>query len=166
VTVLKTASLTLDMSQIRFNEFQASTSKASRALAGSRSCDTKCERLLRSVLWRRGFRFRKHVTDLPGKPDIVFTRQRIVVFCDGDFWHGKDWQNLSRKLRAGSNSKYWVNKIETNILRDERQNRHLTTLGWRVFRIWESDILTNPDQAASRLASFIETFSNDLSDSR
>lgn len=134
-----------------FRKLRASSSRASRALAGNRATDTKCERLLRSELWRLGLRFRKNVSSLPGKPDVVFRRERVAVFCDGDFWHGKNWEARRRKLRKGSNSKYWVAKIQSNIDRDRSDNRKLERLGWRVVRVWESQILADPANHARRV---------------
>ena len=136
----------------RFEQFGASSRQASKALSGSKSSDTGCERLLRSKLWRLGLRFRKNVADLPGKPDVVFPRQRIVVFCDGDFWHGRDWAKRRRKLERGSNAEYWVAKIGSNRARDRRHSRELQKQGWTVLRLWESDILSD----ALRLAREVE----------
>ena len=130
-----------------FKALKSSSARASRALSGSsRKSDTKCEVALRSALWRLGLRFRKNVSLLPGKPDIVFPGARVVVFCDGDFWHGRSWRSRRRKLEAGSNADYWVSKIGANMARDRRYDRQLTALGWCVIRVWEGDILKDPGQ--------------------
>ena len=121
---------------------------ASLAKRMNRSADTKHEVLLRSSLWRRGLRFRKNSADLPGKPDIVFVSARVVVFCDGDFWHARNWRRLSLQLRKRANPDYWREKIRTNRIRDRRTAALLTRLGWRVIRLWESDIHANPKNAA------------------
>lgn len=134
-----------------YKGFKPSSEKASRALSRSKSLDTKCERLLRSELWRRGFRFRKNVRHLPGKPDIAFPGEQLAVFCDGDFWHGRDWEERKRKLSKGANPAYWVAKIQANIDRDRRYDEELRQLGWSVLRIWELDILKNPSQAAAEV---------------
>jgi len=105
---------------------------ASRVHSRSSHSDTACEVLLRSVLWRRGLRFRKLAKDLPGKPDIVFRAAKVAVFCDGDFWHGKDWDQRRAKLRRGTNPAYWTKKIETNMARDQRNTEELVSLGWLV----------------------------------
>ena len=108
---------------------------ASRAHSrSSKKSDTRCEQILRSKLFKLGFRFRKNVNSLPGKPDIVFPRQKVAVFCDGDFWHGKDWEARKAKLKKGTNPGYWVKKIETNMARDTRRNRELRADGWRIIR--------------------------------
>lgn len=128
---------------------------ASEALAGNKRADTSCEIELRRALWRRGLRFLKNVATLPGNPDIVFPRQRVVVFCDGDFWHGKDWGTRKRKLKRGHNAAYWVAKIQNNIRRDRRNERLLRTQGWRVVRLWESDVLAGPKKAAAAVGGIL-----------
>ena len=110
--------------------------------------DTKQELLLRSTLWRRGLRFRKNRADLPGKPDIVFVSERVAVFCDGDFWHGRNWRRLSSKLRKRANPDYWCEKIRTNRMRDRRTTALLESLGWCVIRLWETDIHADPQNAS------------------
>src|SRR5260370_5324167 len=87
-----------------FKGLSAASPASSHAKQMNRSSDTSHECLLRALLWRRGLRYRKNVRTLPGKPDIVFAAERVAVFCDGDFWHGRDWPRLSKKLRAGTNA--------------------------------------------------------------
>ena len=139
----------------RFDGFRPTSKQASRALAGSSSKDTTCERLLRSELWRMGLRFRKNVRDLPGKPDVVFTGPRVAVFVDGDFWHGRNWRKRKRKLQAGSNAAYWVPKIEANRVRDRRHAKELRARGWAVLRVWEADVLSDPRRQAQRIADVV-----------
>jgi DNA mismatch endonuclease (patch repair protein) len=134
---------------LRFDSFQPSSEKASRIASRIRSTNTKGEVLLRSVIWKLGFRFRKNVNDLPGKPDIVFPRERVAIFCDGDFWHGRNWEQKKEKIKQGSNAPYWLSKIEANIERDKRHNMRLRELNWSVLRFWESDILADPTVAAT-----------------
>lgn len=134
---------------LRFDNFKPSSEKASRIASKIRSSNTKGEVLLRSVVWKLGFRFRKNVKTLPGKPDIVFPRERVAIFCDGDFWHGRNWEEKKKKMRQGSNAPYWLSKIEANIDRDKRHNVSLKELNWAVLRFWESDILADPTVAAT-----------------
>jgi DNA mismatch endonuclease (patch repair protein) len=129
----------------------ASARASATARAASRTSDTRCEVKLRSVLWRAGVRFRKNVRSLPGRPDIVFPRARLVVFCDGDFWHGKDWCARRRKLEAGTNAPYWVAKIDANRSRDRRHTAQLESSGWTVLRIWESAIHEAPQAVAREI---------------
>jgi DNA mismatch endonuclease (patch repair protein) len=118
----------------------ASSERASRVKQRTPGRDTIPEVLLRRALWACGLRYRKDLRSLSGRPDIVFTRARVVVFCDGDFWHGKDWPTRKRKLLRGSNGTYWIAKIESNIRRDRRTTLTLRAEGWVVLRFWESAI--------------------------
>jgi DNA mismatch endonuclease (patch repair protein) len=109
-----------------------------------------------------GLRFRKNVRDLPGRPDIVFRRHRVAVFCDGDFWHGRNWIQRRRKLKQGANSSYWVAKIRANIERDKRHDERLRQLGWTVVRVWEKDILADAQRAAMVVAQSIREVEGDV----
>jgi len=108
-----------------------------------RGRNTSIEVKLRKALWRSGIRYRKNCTRLPGKPDIVISKYRIAVFCDGEFWHGKDWENKKRRIK--SNKDYWIEKIERNIARDNEINQKLNALGWMVIRFWGNDIKNDID---------------------
>jgi DNA mismatch endonuclease, patch repair protein len=120
-----------------------------------KSTDSAAEVLLRRELHRRGFRFRLHARDLPGKPDLVFRSRRVVVFIDGDFWHGRQWITRglpSLSAQFHSNRSYWVTKISRTVQRDRHVNAELERLGWTVIRVWESDILRNPAVCADHVA--------------
>lgn len=119
---------------------------ASKAMRGNRKKGTQAELLLRKALWRRGYRYRLHASHLPGKPDLTFPREKVAVFVDGDFWHGRDWERRKKKLEAGSNPRYWVRKIEYNIERDARNHVALEELGWSVIRFWESEVLEEVEE--------------------
>ncbi len=110
-----------------------------------KSKDTKIEVLLRKALWDRGYRYRKNYKELPGKPDIVLTKYRIAIFCDSEFFHGKDWEELKHRLENSNNSEFWIEKIYSNILRDEEINKQLEFLGWTVIRFWGKDIKKDID---------------------
>lgn len=138
-----------------FKNLRPSSERASYTLSRNRSIDTRCEQLICVELKRLGLRFRKNVRTLPGIPDIVFSQERVVVFCDGDFWHGRDWDKRKQKLRKGSNGNYWVQKIQSNIDRDRQQSRTLRQLGWKVIRIWERDILTDTSRMAQKIARYV-----------
>lgn len=111
-----------------------------------RSKDTSIELKLRKELWRRGYRYRKNYTELPGKPDIVLTKYKIAIFCDSEFFHGKDWEILKPRLEKSKNSEYWQKKITRNMERDEEVNKQLMFLGWTVIRFWGKDILKDTDE--------------------
>ena len=111
-----------------------------------RGKDTKIEVILRKALWHKGYRYRKNYKKLPGSPDIVLTKYKIAIFCDGEFFHGKDWETREREhIRHGSNSDYWEKKIERNIVRDNEVDQKLNELGWTVIRFWGNDINRHPD---------------------
>ena len=123
-----------------FAELRPASPRSSRAARGaSAKIDTRCELALRRELWRRGLRYRVHYPGLPGRPDILFPPQRLVIFCDGDFWHGRDLSARLAKLARGHNATYWVAKVRGNVDRDVRQTRTLEELGWAVLRYWETD---------------------------
>src|SRR5579885_2179886 len=128
------------------------SSSSSRAKQANRKRDTKPELLLRHTLWRMGLRYNTCVTSLPGSPDIVFPRLKLAVFCDGDFWHGRNWPVLHAKLQEGANRQYWVAKIARNRERDAEVDQALQQLGWRVLRLWETDIRKDPRTAAECVA--------------
>lgn len=110
-----------------------------------KSKDTKIEVLLRKALWKKGIKYRKNCKDLPGRPDIVITKYKIAIFCDGEFFHGKDWEVQRPRLEKGDNGAYWVNKISRNRERDDEVNKQLLFQGWTVIRFWGSDIKKNTD---------------------
>ena len=111
-----------------------------------RSENTSIEIRLRKALWSKGYRYRKNYKKLPGKPDIVLTKYKIAIFCDSEFFHGKDWEVLRPRLEKGSNSAFWINKISRNITRDDEVNKELLFMGWTVIRFWGNDIKKNIDE--------------------
>lgn len=111
-----------------------------------RSKDTAIEIRLRKALWQKGYRYRKNYKELPGCPDIVLTKYKIAIFCDGEFFHGKDWEVLKPRLEQSNNSQFWINKISRNIERDDEVNKKLLFLGWTVIRFWGKDIKRNTDE--------------------
>ncbi len=125
-----------------------------KIMSAVKSKDTRPELKLRKALWKEGLRYRVNYKRLPGKPDIVFTKLKVVVFCDGDFWHGHNWairgQSSLQEELAGY-SQYWKGKILRNIERDEENNIALRAQGWTVIRIWESDIKNNLDRCVETI---------------
>ncbi len=111
-----------------------------------RAKDTVIEVKLRKALWHKGIRYRKNCKDLPGKPDIVLTKYKIAIFCDGEFFHGKDWEVLKPKLMQSDNSEFWISKISRNRERDDEVNKQLLYLGYTVIRFWGSDIKKHTDE--------------------
>src|SRR4051812_43230254 len=125
-----------------------SPEQRSRTMSRIRCKNTSPEMIIRQLLHKRGFRFRNHVSTLCGKPDLVFTSARVVVFINGDFWHG--WRFPSWEHKLGD---YWKRKIRGNRLRDCRSIRRLRRQGWYVLRIWEHDIKRNPTTCVDRIES-------------
>jgi DNA mismatch endonuclease (patch repair protein) len=107
--------------------------------------------MLQKALRQQGLRFRMNDNRLPGCPDIVFADQRLCVFCDGDFWHGRNLKDRLRRLRGGHNAEYWVAKIQRNVKRDRTIDRELQSLGWQTLRLWESDIRRSAAEMAAQV---------------
>ena len=143
----------------RYDNYHPRSTETSRVGVGNRRQDTTPEVLLRKALRAAGIRFRSNVKALPGCPDLILVQHRVAVFCDGDFWHGRDWATRKNKLRAGWNAAYWVPKIERNRQRDREVTRTLKRIGWRVIRVWESDVRTNPHRVARRIFTTISKIS-------
>lgn len=110
------------------------------------SKDTSIELLLRKALWHKGYRYRKNYKDLPGSPDIVLTKYKIAIFCDSEFFHGKDWEILKLRLENGKNADFWIKKIERNRNRDYENDKKLLFLGYTVLHFWGQDISKHTDE--------------------
>jgi DNA mismatch endonuclease, patch repair protein len=103
-----------------------------------RSTQTKPEITLRKALWGEGIRYRINYKKLPGKPDIIITSKKVIVFIDGEFWHGYDWETKKQKIKT--NRSFWIPKIERNMERDTENNKTLKKLGYTVLRFWEHEL--------------------------
>lgn len=103
-----------------------------------RSKDTKPEQLVRQALWHKGFRYRLHVKDLPGKPDIVLPKYKTAIFVNGCFWHGH--KGCKDFVIPKSNTAFWLEKIGKNKNRDEQNITALISAGWKVITIWECEL--------------------------
>jgi DNA mismatch endonuclease (patch repair protein) len=136
-----------------FRGLKAASAHSRRAAQGSsKKSNTRCEMALRHALWSSGFRYLLFLRGVSGRPDIIFQRARVLVFCDGDFWHGRNLRARLARLSRGHNAVYWMNKIRTNVERDRATTALLRKEGWRVIRLWESDILRDPAAAAATVA--------------
>lgn len=116
-----------------------------------RQKDTDLEVIVRSALRKLGYRFRKNVKNLPGKPDIVFPKAKVAVFIDGDFWHGFRFPAWQHKLK-----RFWKRKIAKNRLRDQQNFRKLRAINWRVIRIWQHQIRADLDSCLRRVSSSLK----------
>ena len=134
----------------------------SKTMKAVRGADTKPEMKLRRELFARGLRYRLHHKRLPGKPDIVFGPAKVALFVDGDFWHGAQWKrrgfkSLDAQLSKVNNKKYWIEKIKRNMVRDTANNAKLKKAGWKVIRVWESDINRRLQWAVDKITRSVES---------
>jgi DNA mismatch endonuclease (patch repair protein) len=120
-----------------------------------RSKNTSIEVTLRKALWSRGVRYRANYKNAPGTPDIAITKHKIAIFCDGEFWHGKDLESQKRHMHT--NEAYWMTKILKNMARDAKNNADLAQQGWTVLRFWGKDIAKDPGYCVEQILKAIET---------
>lgn len=120
-----------------------------------RSKNSKPEELVRKYLFAHGFRYRKNVAKLPGKPDIVLPKYRTVIFVNGCFWHKHD---CPRFVWPASNTEYWTKKILGNIERDQTNRKQLAESGWNVLTVWECEL--KKDRAESTLEALVREIRN------
>ncbi len=127
----------------RFNEESGfyTTKKRSKIMSKIRGKDTKPELKFRKALWHKNIRYRVDSKTLPGKPDVSIKKYKLIVFIDGEFWHGYNWDERKQKLKT--NRDFWIPKIERNMQRDKEVNEQLEDMGFTVFRFWESEIKNN-----------------------
>ena len=116
--------------------------------------NTKPEKIVSSWLHQRGYRFRLHRKDLPGKPDIVLPKYKTVVFVHGCFWH--QHEGCRKALLPQTNKDFWLKKLQQNAIRDQAVQEQLETCGWKVFVIWQCEI-KDFDKLAQRLTAFLES---------
>lgn len=126
----------------------------SRNMSRIRSRDTKPEKIVRTLLHRAGFRFRLHVTHLPGKPDVVLPKHQKIVLVHGCFWHRHP--GCKRCTTPSTNQGYWIPKLEGNAKRDRHTLRQLNQLGWKTLVIWECET-KNPAKMDQKLRKFLSS---------
>lgn len=112
------------------------------------------ELLLRKELFKRGLRYRLHEPGLPGRPDVVFRKQKVAVFVHGCFWHRHE--GCRRTTTPKTNRGFWLSKFEANKARDTRNCRDLQLMGWKVVIVWECEIRSSPERAADRVVEFLQ----------
>ena len=123
----------------------------SRIMSKIRHKNTKPELRLRAALCSRGLRgYRLHLK-LPGKPDVTYTKKRVAIFVDGDFWHGYSWKKLGKVPPRG----YWQKKIQSNIDRAKRHNMQLKKEGWAVLRFWEHEINSSVNKCVNKISKLL-----------
>lgn len=137
-----------------------STPETRKRMANVKLKNGKAEQLLAKRLWHSGLRYRKNYKKLPGSPDIAITSSHIAIFVDGEFWHGFEWE--SRKMRLKSNREYWIEKIEENIRRDQKNDLLLESSGWRVFHFWEKQVLKDVEMCAETVINAVREKKDDV----
>ncbi|MFN0314113.1 MAG: very short patch repair endonuclease [Burkholderiales bacterium] len=133
--------------------------EVARNMSAIRSAGNAIEGELARALHRLGYRYRKYVKELPGRPDIVFVRQRVAVFVDGDYWHARLLRErglaaLKRYFKPSQRA-YWIPKFLRRVERDTEVNKELRSLGWKVVRLWESDVEKKLGRAARKVATVL-----------
>ncbi|MBN2597648.1 MAG: very short patch repair endonuclease [Marinifilaceae bacterium] len=138
----------------RFSEANGfyTTKQRSELMSKIRAKDTKPEIRFRAVLWSMGLRYRKNVKALPGTPDIVMRKYKLVVFIDDEFWHGYQWE--TKKAQIKSNKDFWIPKIERNMQRDKEVNAQLAAMGFYVLRFWNHQIKNELPYCIGRILEF------------
>lgn len=140
----------------RFSEAEGfyTTAQRSYNMSQIKGKNTKPELLLRRALWHAGVRFRSNKQKLPGKPDISLIKYKLLIFVDGSFWHGHDWEN--RKSAIKSNRDFWIPKIERNMQRDREINQHYQSKGWTVLRFWDFEVKKELGMCVKRVVDLIQ----------
>ncbi|KAA2219192.1 MULTISPECIES: very short patch repair endonuclease [Maribacter] len=130
----------------RFNEESGfyTTPQRSKIMSKIRGKDTKPEMAFRRALYAAGYRYRVDYKKLIGKPDIALKKYKTVIFIDGEYWHGENWEE--RKPKIKTNRDFWIAKIERNMQRDQEVNQELDRLGYTVFRFWEREVKKELDR--------------------
>lgn len=127
------------------------TAERSALMSKIRSTETKPEQLLRKALWKKGVRYRINVKKIPGSPDIVMNKKMLIVFVDGEFWHGYNWEFKKKKIKT--NRKFWIPKIERNMQRDLENVKALKKLGYKVLRFWGYEVKKDLDKCVIKIMS-------------
>lgn len=115
-----------------------------------KSKNTKPELAMFKLLEEEGIKFEKH-SSIAGNPDIIIQKFRLAIFIDGEFWHGKDFDNLKDTL-----SPFWREKICKNIKRDRKVVRQLRSEGWHIMRFWDKKVIRHPERSIKRIKRFLE----------
>ena len=145
----------------RFNEASGfyTTPQRSKIMSKIRGKNTTPELTFRKALYAAGYRYRIDYKKLIGKPDIVLKKYKTVIFIDGEYWHGRNWEE--RKPKIKTNRDFWVAKFERNMQRDKEVNSELKRLGYKVFRFWETEVKKELERCLSEVISHLENHSEE-----
>lgn len=139
--------------QPRYAGDTLSPKQRSERMRSVRARDTKPELIVRQLIFGMGYRYRLHSRKLPGNPDIVFARRKKLIFVHGCFWHRHKNCNLARLPK--SRFEFWIPKLEGNRIRDNRKQKELKAMGWRMLIVWECQ-LTNRRVLEAKIRRFLE----------
>lgn len=126
----------------------------SKRMAHVKTKKNSAEVMLAKSLWHRGYRYRLNYKVLPGSPDVALTKYRISIFIDGEFWHGKNFEQRKNKLK--NNKDYWIEKIQENIDRDLRNDKLLRQMDWYPIHFWSNDVIKYCNQCIDEIIYTIE----------
>ena len=130
----------------------------SKNMSHIKSKNTSLEIAVRKRLFADRFRYRKNVSNLPGKPDIVLPKYHTVIFVNGCFWHR---HNCKRATTPKTNTNYWMNKFEKNVQNDEKNYALLRNLGWHVIVVWECEIKSDFDKLISSVEDELKSYQSE-----
>jgi len=135
----------------RFNEASGfyTTPQRSKIMSKIKGKNTKPELTFRKALYAAGYRYRIDYKKLIGKPDIAINKYKTVIFIDGEYWHGYNWNE--RKPKIKTNREFWIAKIERNMQRDVEVNQELEQMGYTIFRFWESEVKKELDRCLTEV---------------
>ena len=131
-----------------------------KCMRSNKSTGTKPELVLAKAMWALGLRYRKNSGSIFGKPDFSFKKYKVAVFVDGEFWHGKDWEQKKAEIKG--NREFWIAKIEHNIQRDIEVTGRLKAEGWTVLRFWSNDVIKNTICCAEKVKEIVQARGIDL----
>lgn len=146
--------MALYIKPIRFMVDIYSKSKRSEIMSKIRSeseLEKSFRKLLSKEIYPLGYRYRKNYRKIPGRPDVAFVSRKIAIFIDGDFWHGYGYTKKKKKL-----PKFWQNKIETNMKRDQRNRKLLKKMGWTYVRFWEHEVKKDPKKCIFKIRTLLK----------
>ena len=124
-----------------------------KCMQSNKSTGTKPELVLAKAMWALGLRYRKNSGSIFGKPDFSFKKYKVAIFVDGEFWHGKDWEQKKAEIKG--NREFWIAKIERNIQRDMEVTGYLKAEGWTVLRFWSNDVVKDTSSCAEAVRQVI-----------
>ena len=130
----------------------------SKRMSHVKTKKNSAEVMLAKSLWHKGYRYRLNYKELPGSPDIALTKYRIAIFIDGEFWHGKDFEQRKTKLK--NNKDYWIEKIQENIDRDLKNDKLLRQMEWYPIHFWSNDVIKYCNQCVDEVICLIDDINN------